>query len=81
MQIGVSMIWFAKSDNGITIHRNRNAHNPEEREPICKIWKVRWSWLGKCETIDLKHNPITGCFSARNKPPVSWDFADDFLER
>lgn len=80
MQIGGSMSWFAKSDNGITIHRNRNAYDPEEREPICKIWKVRWSWLGKCETIDLKHNPITGCFSARHKPPVSWDFADDILK-
>ena len=79
-QIGGSMSWFAKSDNGITIHRNRNAHSPEEREPICKIWKVRWSWLGSCETIDLRHNPQTGCFSPRYKAPVSWDFADDFLQ-
>jgi len=77
MQIGGSMSWFAKADNGITIHRNRNAHTPEEREPICKIWKVRWSWLGKCETVNLSHNPYTGCFSLRGERLYDWSFADN----
>ncbi len=72
MQIGGSMSWFAKADNGITIHRDR-----ETREPLAKIWKVRWSWLGKCETILLSHNPYTGCFSLRGDKVYDWSFADD----
>jgi twinkle protein len=74
MEIANSMSWFAKTDNGITIHRD------EDRNPLCKIWKVRWSWLGSPQTIYLSHNPITGCFAPRHTQSVDWSFADDFME-
>ena len=74
MEIANSMSWFAKTDNGITIHRD------EDRNPLCKIWKVRWSWLGSPQTIYLSHNPITGGFAPRHTQSVDWSFADDFME-
>jgi len=74
MEIANSMSWFAKTDNGITIHRD------EDRNPLCKIWKVRWSWLGSPQTIYLSHNPITGCFASKHTEKVDWSFADDFME-
>ena len=71
MQVANSMAWWAKSDNGITLHRD------EDRRPMCKIWKVRWGWLGKPQTIPLNHNEITGCFSRRVPEKVDWSFAED----
>jgi twinkle protein len=74
MEISGSMAWFAKTDNGITIHREK-----ETGDPLCKIWKVRWSWLGSPQTIHLNHNPRTGAFSkVAGYNPANWEFLDDF---
>tara|TARA_B100001094_G_C18194756_1_gene809932 strand:+ start:4846 stop:6621 length:1776 start_codon:yes stop_codon:yes gene_type:complete len=74
MQIGGSISWFSKADTGLTIHRDK-----QSKQPICKIWKVRWSWLGTPQTVELQHNPDTGAFTKRfGYVPTDWDFADDF---
>ena len=74
MQIGGSISWFSKADTGLTIHRDK-----QSKQPICKIWKVRWSWLGTPQTVELDHNPDTGAFTKRvGYNPNDWDFADDF---
>jgi twinkle protein len=55
--IAGSASWFAKSDVGITVRKDENTLLTE-----ITTWKMRWKWLGRLGSIDLKYNIVTGTY-------------------
>jgi len=55
--IAGSASWFAKSDVGITVRKDENTLLTE-----ITTWKMRWKWLGRLGSIDLKYNIATGTY-------------------
>jgi twinkle protein len=56
MAISGSMAWWAKADNGMTIHRTK--HNDVE----VAVWKCRYRWVGTQGETKLGYNKITGSY-------------------
>ena len=50
-----SAAWFAKTDCGITIHREKDAPNITQFH----VWKCRYSWIGKQGQTNLVYHPAT----------------------
>ena len=52
-----SASWYAKSDVGITVRKDANTLLTE-----ITTWKMRWKWLGRLGSIDLKYDIATGTY-------------------
>ena len=57
MSISGSMSWWAKSDVGLTVHRQTD-------EVLIKVWKCRWRWVGKLGRTFLNYDVPSGTYSA-----------------
>ena len=57
MSISGSMSWWAKSDVGLTVHRQTD-------EVLIKVWKCRWRWVGKLGRSFLNYDVPSGTYSA-----------------
>lgn len=55
MSISGSMAWWAKADNGLTIHRLEDAVE-------IAVWKVRYRWVGTQGETKLLYNKISGSY-------------------
>jgi len=53
MHISGSAAWFAKADNGLTVHR-------EEGHVEIHSWKARFKWIGTVGSCNLTFDPISG---------------------
>jgi twinkle protein len=56
MAISGSMAWWAKTDNGITVHRQ-----PDHVE--IAVWKCRYRWVGTQGETTLKYNKTSGTYT------------------
>lgn len=56
MSISGSMAWWAKTDNGITVHRR-----PDHVE--IAVWKCRYRWVGVQGETTLLYNKTAGTYS------------------
>jgi twinkle protein len=56
MAISGSMAWWAKADNGLTVHRTKT--NAVE----IAVWKCRYRWVGTQGETELEYNKITGTY-------------------
>jgi twinkle protein len=56
MSVAGSMAWWAKADNGLTVHRQ------EANNVLIKVWKCRWRWVGKVGETTLKYEKATGSY-------------------
>jgi len=65
--ISASASWFAKSDVGLTVHRNYDTDTVE-----IHAWKVRWKTLGKQGMTELKYDIVTGTYSEETGPEI-WE--------
>jgi len=54
MSISGSMAWWAKTDCGLTVHR--------QEEVEIAVWKCRFRWVGTQGETSLKYNPISGTY-------------------
>ena len=52
-----SASWYAKTDVGITVRRDANTSLTE-----ITTWKMRWKWLGRLGSVDLKYDILTGTY-------------------
>ena len=52
--------WFSKTDNGITIHRDKD--NEGVTEFHC--WKVRYKWVGNTGNTTVSYEKATGIYSS-----------------
>jgi twinkle protein len=57
MSISGSMAWWAKTDNGITVHRNMQAGYVE-----IAVWKCRHRWVGTQGETTLLYDKISGTY-------------------
>jgi len=57
MSISGSMSWWAKSDVGLTVHRQTD-------DVLIKVWKCRWRWVGKLGRAFLHYDVPTGTYAA-----------------
>jgi len=53
MHISGSAAWFAKADNGLTVHR-------EEDHVEVHSWKARFKWIGTVGSCNLTFDPVSG---------------------
>ena len=53
MHISGSAAWFAKADNGLTVHR-------EEGHVEIHSWKARFKWIGTVGSCNLTFDPVSG---------------------
>jgi len=56
MSISGSMAWWAKTDNGITVHR-------QEQWVEIAVWKCRYRWVGTQGETSLLYNKTAGTYS------------------
>jgi twinkle protein len=56
MSISGSMAWWAKTDNGITVHR-------QEQWVEIAVWKCRYRWVGTQGETSLLYNKTSGTYS------------------
>ena len=56
MSISGSMAWWAKTDNGITVHR-------QEQWVEIAVWKCRYRWVGTQGETSLLYNTTSGTYS------------------
>jgi twinkle protein len=61
MAISGSMAWWAKADNGLTVHRTKD--NVE-----IAVWKCRYRWIGTQGETTLDYNKQVGTYH-ENKDP------------
>jgi twinkle protein len=57
MSISGSMAWWAKTDNGITVHRG------EDRFVEIAVWKCRYRWVGTQGETSLLYNKTSGTYA------------------
>ena len=65
--VSASASWFAKSDVGLTVHRNYDTDMVE-----IHAWKVRWKTLGRQGMTELKYDIVTGTYSEETGPEI-WE--------
>jgi len=74
--ISGSAAWFAKTDNGITVHRDQS----EPHIAQVHIWKVRYQWIGKIGMSLLAYDLDTSRFiEAGYDDPLADDPFEDPL--
>jgi len=56
MAISGSMAWWAKADNGITVHR-------AEHHVEIAVWKCRYRWIGTQGETKLEYVKNTGTYA------------------
>lgn len=56
MAISGSMAWWAKADNGMTVHRTKT------NDVEIAVWKCRYRWVGTQGETQLQYNKITGTY-------------------
>jgi len=59
MSISGSMSWWAKTDNGITVHR-------KDQVVEIAVWKCRYRWVGMQGETTLLYNKTSGTYSSNN---------------
>jgi len=59
MSISGSMAWWAKTDNGITIHR-------KDGFVEMAVWKCRYRWVGTQGETTLLYDKVSGSYSENN---------------
>jgi twinkle protein len=57
MSISGSMAWWAKTDNGITVHRG-----PDKLVEVA-VWKCRYRWVGAQGETTLLYNKTSGTYA------------------
>lgn len=74
VSVSGSMAWFAKSDIGITLFRPNTMDGDNSVELHC--WKVRWGWQGKCGTVDLSFDTLTGRYGEIQEQEDDYKWAE-----
>jgi twinkle protein len=74
VSVSGSMAWFAKSDIGITLFRPKTMDGDNSVELHC--WKVRWGWQGKCGTVDLSFDTLTGRYGEIQEQEDDYKWAE-----
>ena len=55
MSISGSMAWWAKADNGLTVHR-------VDKHVEIAVWKARYRWVGTAGETKLGYDRVTGTY-------------------